>query len=84
MIDISQETETLAKRSADAQNMSPDALIRAALKARAHAQGVAIGAYRPRRRLSVAQMLAVGDEIAAIPLLDTPSPRAIMEDINAL
>jgi hypothetical protein len=29
-------------------------------------------------------MLAVGDEISALPLLDPRSPRDIMDDLNAL
>ncbi len=35
-----------------------------------------------RRRMSIEEMLAVGDEIAATPLLDARSPREIMDDLN--
>ncbi len=84
MISLSHETEALAKRLADAQNISLDAAIRGALEERARAAGVIEEARRPRRRMSVAEMLAVGDEIAAMPLLDTQSPREIMDDINEL
>ncbi|UVO30542.1 hypothetical protein [Bradyrhizobium arachidis] len=42
------------------------------------------GAADPRRRLTAAQMLKVGDEIAALPLLDRHSPSEIMAVINAL
>jgi antitoxin VapB len=35
-----------------------------------------------RRRMSIEEMLAVGDEIAAMPLLDTRSPQEIMDDLN--
>jgi antitoxin VapB len=83
MIDLSQETEALAKRLAAAQNISLDDAIREALEERALAKGVMLEARRPRRRLTVDQMLAVGDEIAAMPLLDTRSPREIIDDINA-
>jgi len=84
MIDLSQETEALAKRLAAAQNVSPDAAIRGALEERARAAGVIAEARRARRRMTVDQMLAVGDEIAAMPLLDTRSPHQIMDDVNAL
>jgi antitoxin VapB len=84
MIDLSQETETLARRLAEAQHISLDDAVREALEERARAKGVTLEARRPRRRLTVDQILAVGDEIAAMPLLDTRSPREIMDDINAL
>ena len=84
MIDLTQETEALAKRMAAAQNVSLDDAIRAALEERARATGVIADARRPRRRMTVEQMLAVGDEIAAMPLLDTRSPREIMDDINVV
>jgi antitoxin VapB len=36
-----------------------------------------------RRRMSIEEMLAVGDEIAAMPLLDARSPQEIMDELNA-
>ena len=36
------------------------------------------------RRMTVEQMLAVGAEIAAMPLLDPHSPQDNIDDINAL
>jgi antitoxin VapB len=39
---------------------------------------------RPRRRLTVEQMLAAGDEIAALPLLDRRNPQQIMDDMNSI
>jgi antitoxin VapB len=33
--------------------------------------------------MTVEEMLAVGSEIAAMPLLDQRSPREIMDDLNA-
>jgi hypothetical protein len=36
-----------------------------------------------RRRMSIEEMLAVGDEIAAMPLLDARSPQEIMDDLNS-
>jgi antitoxin VapB len=72
MVDLSHETEALAKRLAEMQRLSVDAAIRRALERQATAEGIAGDA--PRRRMSVAEMLAVGDEIAAMPLLDPRSP----------
>lgn len=42
------------------------------------------GITRPRRRLTTDEMLAVGNEIVALPLLDPRSPRQIIDDVNAL
>lgn len=85
MIDLSHETETLAKRLAAAQRLSVDAAIRQALEQQATATGIATDTMRPaRRRMSVEEMLAVGDEIAAMPVLDPRSPQEIMDDLNAL
>jgi antitoxin VapB len=83
MINLSQETEALAKRLAAVQRLSVEAVIRQALEARANVAGMASD-MRPRRRMTVEQMLAVGSEIAAMPLLDARSPREIIDDINAL
>jgi antitoxin VapB len=33
--------------------------------------------------MSIEEMLAVGDEIAAMPLLDARSPQEIMDELNA-
>lgn len=83
MINLSQETEALAQRLAAAQRLSVEDAIRQALEARARSAGVAPD-MRPRRRMTVDEMLAVGSEIAAMPLLDPRSAREIMDDINAL
>lgn len=83
MINLSDETATLAKRIAGAQRVSVDAAIRCALEELAKNRHIDIGATRPkRRRMSIEEMLAVGDEIAAMPLLDTRSPQEIMDDLN--
>jgi antitoxin VapB len=86
MIDLSHETEALAKRLAEMQRLSVDAAIRRALERQATAEGIAGDDTRrpPRRRMSVAEMLAVGDEIAAMPLLDPRSPQEIIDDLNAV
>ena len=85
MIDLSQETEALAKQLAAAQSLSVDEAVRRALEEKARAAGVVPEAHRPRRRrMTVEEMLAAGAEIAAMPLLDPRSPREIMDDLNAL
>jgi antitoxin VapB len=83
MIDLSRETEALAERLAAAQRISVEDAIRQALEARAGVAGPE-PKLRPHRRMTVEEMLAVGSEIAAMPLLDPRSPREIMDDINAL
>ncbi|HWX64383.1 type II toxin-antitoxin system VapB family antitoxin [Bradyrhizobium sp.] len=83
MIDLDNETEDLARRLASAQHLSSaQAAIRQALEARADAIGLAPA--RPRRRMSVADILAAGSEVASMPLLDKRTPRQITDDINAL
>jgi antitoxin VapB len=80
MIELSDDIEALARKLAATRGISvEDAVARAVEESARHA-----GVARPRRRLTATQMLAVGDEIAALPLLDRRSPREIMEDLNAL
>jgi antitoxin VapB len=84
MITLSDETETLAKRIAGAQRISVDEAIRDALEQLARSRHIDIGgAPSGRRRMSIEEMLAVGDEIAAMPLLDTRSPQEIADDVNS-
>ena len=84
MIQLSQEIEALAKRLAAAQSLTIEEAIRLALEEKARAAGVVPEPLRPRRRMSVENMLTVGSEIAAMPLLDPRSPREIMDDLNAV
>ena len=90
MINLSQETETLAKRLADAQRLSVEDAIRLAIEERAHAAGVLPKPQRPRdqspeavaaRRARTNRFVA---ELAAMPILDPRSPGEIMDDLNAL
>jgi antitoxin VapB len=90
MINLSQETEALARRLAEAQSVTIDDAIRQALEAQAHATGVVPEPGRPRdrspeavaaRRARMDQMVR---EIAAMPILDRRSPNEIVDDINAL
>ncbi len=84
MITLSRETEELAERLAAAQHLSVEDAIRLALEEKARVVGIGAETTPPSRRLSVEKMLAVGAEIAAMPLLDPRSPEEIMDDLNAL
>ncbi len=90
MINLSQETEALAKRLAAAQRLSLEEAIRQALNAAARAAGVLQEPQR-RRDQSPAAIAArreslnrIGAEIAAMPILDPRSPDEIVDDLNAL
>jgi antitoxin VapB len=83
MINLSEETEALARRLAAAQHLSVEEAIRQALEAQARAAEVP-SEGRPRRRRTAGQMCAFGAEIAALPVLDSRSPNEIMDDLNAL
>ena len=90
MINLSQETETLAVRLAAAQRLSVEAAIRRALEAQARAAGVLPEPQRPRDQSpeAVAARHARTDrfvaELAAMPILDPRSPNEIMDELNAL
>ena len=91
MIDLSQETEALARRLADAQSVSIDDAVRQALEASAHAAGIAVLESRRTRDPSPeaaaarrARIDQIVREIAAMPILDRRSPREIMDNLNAL
>jgi antitoxin VapB len=58
-------------------------VVEQAIEESARAVGIGPERERPRRRMSSEAMLAVGVEIAAMPLLDNRSPREIMDDLNA-
>jgi antitoxin VapB len=90
MIGLSQETEALARRVADARRVTVDTAVRQALEASAHAAGVPLAPSRPRdtsaesvavRRERLGRIVG---ELAKLPVLDRRSPREIMDDINAL
>jgi antitoxin VapB len=80
MIHLSDETEALARRIAVARGISVEDAIARAIEESARMTGI----VRPRRRQTAEQMLAVGDEICSLPLLDPRSARDIMDDLNAL
>ena len=90
MINLSQETEALARRVADARRVTVDDAIRQALEASAHAAGIMLEPNRPRdqsakavatRRQRIGQIV---DEIAALPVLDKRPLQEIVDDLNAV
>jgi antitoxin VapB len=89
MINLSQETEALAKRLAAAHHLSVEQAIRLSLEEKAR-EGIAPEPLRPReqspeaiaaRRARTDKLVA---ELAAMPVLDPRSPREIMDDLSAL
>jgi len=83
MISLSEDVEILARRVAAVERTSVENTIRQALEDRARAKGVSL-VSRQGRRMTVEQMVALGAEIAAMPLLDSRSPREIMDELSAL
>jgi antitoxin VapB len=90
MLDLSQETEALARRLAAAQRLSVDDAIRAALEERARRAGLAEEPREPQGR-PPAEIAARWErinrlvaEINALPVLDPRSTEEIVDDINAL
>lgn len=90
MIDLSDETEALARRLADAQGTSVENVVRQALEASAWAAGIGSQPLRIRdvspkavaaRRSRMDRLV---EEIAAMPILDPRSPQEIMDDLNTL
>ena len=87
MISLSHETETLARRIAQAQRLCVDDAIRRALEAQARVAGFPQG---PRdlspqavaaRRARTDRLVA---EFAAMPVLDPRPVRELIEELNAL
>jgi antitoxin VapB len=90
MIDLSQETEALAKRLAAAKRLSVEATIRQALEAHARASGITPQAQR-RRDASpeavaarIARFDAFAQRIAVAPINDPRPVSEIVDDLNAL
>jgi antitoxin VapB len=89
MISLSDETEALARRLADAQSVTVEDAVRQVLEARARAAGLLPEPSEPRdlspkavaaRRTRLDRIV---DKIAALPVLDARSPQEIMDDLNA-
>jgi antitoxin VapB len=83
MINLPEDVEILARRVAAVEHISVEDAIRRALEDRARAQAVSL-VTRRGRRMTAEQMVALGAEIAAMPLLDPRSPHEIMDDLSAV
>jgi antitoxin VapB len=83
MINLPEDVEILARRVAAVEHISVEDAIRRALEDRARAQAVSL-VTRRGRRMTAEQMVALGAETAAMPLLDPRSPHEIMDDLSAV
>jgi antitoxin VapB len=90
MLDLSQETEALARRIALEKHVAVDDVIRGALENTARAEGIALEARRPRdaspeaiaaRR---ARIDALARAVASLPVLDARPTKEIIDELNAL
>lgn len=81
MIQLSQEMEALAVRLAAVQRVPVEAAIQRALENEARVTGI-VPPGGARRRMTVEQMLALGGEIAAMPVRDSRPPSQIMDELN--
>ncbi|MDR2836960.1 MAG: hypothetical protein LBV49_00035 [Azonexus sp.] len=82
MLQLAPETERLARRVAARVGRAPDEVIRATLQREATALGIA--PPPGRKRMTVEEMLALGDKVTALPLLDRRSPQEIAVELDAL
>jgi len=90
MINLSQETEALAQRIAQAKRVAVDDAVRGALEDKARAEGIALEVRRPRDTSpeAVAARIARIDEIvrevASLPVLDSRPTQEIIDELNEL
>ena len=90
MISLSQETEALAQRIAQAKHVAVDDAIRGALESTARAEGIALEMRRPRdaspeaRAARIARFEEIAQAVAALPVLDPRPTQEIIDDLNAL
>ncbi len=90
MINLSGETEVLARRLAEVRHVTIEDAVRHALEAQARAAGLLSDSV-PFRELApdtAARKRALMDcivrEVAAMPVLDGRAPQEIMDDLNVL
>ncbi len=90
MINLSQETEALAKRLAATQSLTVEDAVRLAVEEKARAVGVTMEPRRPRdqspeavaaRRAAIDRFV---EEISAMPVRDARPISEIVDDLNAL
>jgi antitoxin VapB len=88
MIDLSQETETLARRLADARHVTVDAAVREALEVSARAAGISLAVFRDTSAPAVAarqeHAARFTEDLAAMPVLDNRPLQEIVDDLNAV
>ncbi|MCI0598038.1 MAG: hypothetical protein L0Y50_09530 [Beijerinckiaceae bacterium] len=90
MIVLTEETEALAKRLAEAQTLSVEDTVRQALEEKARTIGVLSKPRLPRDQSSEAiaarhaRTNRFVAKLAAMPVLDPRSPQEIMDDLNTL
>lgn len=80
MLQLPPETERLVRLMAVRSGRNVEDVLRIAIEREARVLGVT--SDQTQRRMTVEQMLAMGAEIAAMPLLDKRSPNEIMNDLN--
>ncbi len=83
MLQLTPDTEKLARQVAARVGRNPEDLIRDALEREAKALGIA-NETPTRKRMTAAEMLAFGERMTALPLLDPRSPQEIADDLNEL
>jgi antitoxin VapB len=90
MINLSQETEALAQRIAQAKRVAVDVAIRGALEDKARAEGIALEVRRPRDTspeavsARIARIDEIVREVASLPVLDPRPTREIIDELNEL
>jgi len=90
MINLSQETEALAQRIAQAKRVAVDDAIRGALEDKARAEGLTLEVRRPRdrspeaRAARIARFEEIAQAAAALPVFDPRPTQEIIDDLNAL
>jgi antitoxin VapB len=86
MIDLSQETETLARRLADARHVTVDAAVREALQVSAHTAGIDLTRDTSAQAIAERRERAARfvEELAALPILDKRPLHEIVDDLNAI
>lgn len=82
MISLSDETEVLARRLAEAHHVTVEDAVRQALEARARATGLLPEPQTTSAAERRTELARIVREIAALPVLDNRSPQQIMDDLN--
>ena len=90
MIDLSRETEALARRIALTKHIAVDDAIRGALEDKARAEGIMVEVRRPRdqspeaKAARIARFEEIAQAAAALPVLDPRPTQEIIDELNEL